>query len=104
MSGIVRGLDREGVGFTVIVKVWEGPGQSTEPLLNDGDTVIVAVMGEVPVFVAVKASGPVPSVPSPIAVFVLVQLKVVNPPVLAVVNTTFCTVPLQIIIFAGSLT
>ena len=45
-----------------------------EPLLKEGDTVIVAVTGEVPVFVAVNDRLPVPSFPSPMAVLVLVQL------------------------------
>ena len=104
ISAIVKGLVRTGVGFTRIVKVCEGPGQSTEPLLNDGVTVIVALIAAEPVLVAVKERLPVPSVPNPIAVLVLVQLKVVNPPVLAVVNTIFCADPLQITISGGSLT
>lgn len=104
ISGIVRGLESAGVGFTVIMKVWEGPGQSTEPLLNEGVTVNVEVIGVEPVFVALNDRLPVPSVPSPIAVFVFVQLKVVIPPVFTVVNTTFCVVPLQITISGGSLT
>lgn len=74
ISGIDSGLESVGVGFTVIVNVWEGPGQSTDPLLNEGDTVIVAVIGDEPVFVAVNDRLPVPSVPSPMAVLVLVQL------------------------------
>ncbi len=86
---MVSGLERTGVGFTVIVKVSDGPAQSTEPLLNDGDTVIVAFMGEVPVFVAVNVRGPVPSVPRPIAVFVFVHEKVVSPLVFTVVIQHF---------------
>jgi hypothetical protein len=104
ISGIVRGLESVGVGFTVIVNVCAGPGQSTDPLLKEGVTVIVADMGEVPVFVAVNAKGPVPSVPRPMAVLLFVQEKVVVPPVLAVVNETVCDDPLHIIISAGSFT
>ncbi len=104
ISGIVRGLDNDGVGFTVIVNVWDGPGQSTEPLLNEGETVIVAFIGVVPVFVAVNERLPVPSVPRPIAVLLLVHEKVVSPPVLTVVNTTFWATPLQITMSGGSFT
>jgi len=102
ISGIVRGSDSTGVGFTIIVNVPEGPGQSIEPLLNEGDTVIVADIGEVPAFVAVNNRLPVPSVSRPIAVLLLVQEKVVNPTVFAVVKITFCGDPLQITISAGS--
>ena len=84
------------------MNVPEGPGQSIEPLLNEGDMVIVADTGEVPVFVAVNDRLPVPSVPRPIDVLLLVQEKVVNPPVFAVVKITFCADPLQITISAGS--
>jgi hypothetical protein len=86
--------------LTVIVNVCAGPGQSTDPLLKEGVTVIVADIGAVPVFVAVNAKGPVPSVPRPMAVLLFVQEKVVVPPVLAVVNETVCDDPLHIIISA----
>lgn len=101
---MVSGLERVGVGLTVIVNVCEGPGQSTDPLLNDGVTVIVAEIGAVPVLVAVKANVPVPSEPRPMAVLLLVQLKVVRPPVLTVVNETVLDDPLQITISGGSFT
>lgn len=73
ISAIVRGLERVGVGLTVIVKLCAGPGQSTDPLLNEGVTVIVAEIGVVPVLVAVNAKVPVPSAPRPMAVLLFVQ-------------------------------
>ena len=47
------------VGFTVIVKLVVGPLQLTDPLLNVGVTVIVAVTGDVPVLIAVNDGIPV---------------------------------------------
>lgn len=73
ISGIVRGLDSVGVGLTVIVKLWDGPGQSTDPLLNEGVTVMVADIGDIPVFVAVNAKVPDPSAPRPMAVLLFVH-------------------------------
>ena len=61
-------------GLTVIVNVTGGPGHTVGPLVNVGVMVIVADIGDVPVFVAVNDSVFVPSVPSPIAVLELVQL------------------------------
>ena len=55
------------VGFTVMVKVFVGPAQPTEPLVKVGVTTIVATTGEVPVFTAVnEAMFPVPDARSPI--------------------------------------
>jgi hypothetical protein len=72
------------VGLTVIVKVLATPGQVLPALVKLGVTVIFAVMGKVPVFVAVKAVIlPEPLAVSPIAVLSFVQLYVVpaTPPV-----------------------
>lgn len=87
-----------------MVKLCEGPGQSTDPLLNEGVTVIVADIGEVPVFVAVNAKVPVPSAPKPMAVLLFVHEYVVNPPVFTVVNETVFEEPLHITMLAGILT
>ena len=73
ISAMIRGLERTGVGFTVMVKLLSGPWQSSDPLLNEGVTVMVAVIGEFPAFVAVNEKGPVPSDPSPMAVLLFVQ-------------------------------
>jgi hypothetical protein len=57
------------VGLTVIVKVSAGPTQLTEPFVKVGVTVIVALIGEVPVLVAVnELMLPVPFAPRPMAV------------------------------------
>ena len=48
-----------GVGSTLIVKLCEVPGQPTDPLVNVGVTVMVAVIGEGPLLVAVKDGIPV---------------------------------------------
>ena len=73
---IVSGLAVEtiGVGFTVIVKVWDGPEQFTLLLLNVGVTIMVAVTGDDPIFVAVKAGiFPFPEAAKPIEAAELVQ-------------------------------
>lgn len=58
-----------------MVNVCEGPVQLTPPLLNVGETVIVAVTGEVPVFTAVKEGiFPVPEAARPMEVLLLDQL------------------------------
>jgi hypothetical protein len=57
-----------------MVNVFVGPVQFTLPLLKFGVTIIVAVTGTVPVFVAVKAGiFPDPEAASPIEVVLLVQ-------------------------------
>ena len=62
------------VGLTVMVKVFVGPAQPTEPLVNVGVTTMVATTGEVPVFTAVNdAILPVPEAARPILVVVLVH-------------------------------
>jgi hypothetical protein len=57
-----------------MVKVFEGPVQLTDPLVKVGVTVIVAVIGELPVFVAVKdAILPDPLAASPMLVVLFVH-------------------------------
>lgn len=65
------------------------PSLTVPPLLKCGVTSIVAVTGEVPEFIAGKDDiFPVPLAASPIEVLLLVQKKVVMPPVLFVVKFT----------------
>ena len=90
----------DGVGFTVIVKLTAVPPQP----VDDGVTVMVAVIGAVVLLVAVKlAMLPVPDAASPMAVLLLVQLYVEpggNP-----LNTTAdVDAPLHSIWLAGWLT
>jgi len=62
------------VGFTIIVKLFAGPGHP----FAVGVTVIVAVTGTLVVLIAVKAGiSPVPPAAKPIEVLLLVQLKTV---------------------------
>ena len=62
------------VGFTVMVKVFVGPAQPTEPLVKVGVTTMVAITGEVPVLTAVnEAMLPVPEAARPMLVVVLVH-------------------------------
>ena len=69
-SAGVRVLFNAGVGLTVIVKLCGAPAHPS----NEGVTVIVAVTGAVPAFVAVnEAMLPVPFAPSPILVLLLVH-------------------------------
>ena len=57
-----------------MVKVFAGPSQLTEPLVNVGVTTMVATTGAVPVFTAVKeAISPLPLAASPMLVVVFVQ-------------------------------
>jgi hypothetical protein len=61
----------DGVGFTVIVKLTGVPPQP----VDDGVTVMVAVMGDVVLLVAVNdAILPVPLAANPMAVLLFVQL------------------------------
>ena len=63
------------VGFTVIVNVFTGPSQVTDPFSKCGVTTIVATTGAVPVFVAVNdAISPVPLAASPIEISSFVQV------------------------------
>ena len=64
-----------GVGLTVMVNVLGVPVHVTPALVKRGVTVMVAVMGVLPVLVAGKAAMfPVPLAASPIAGLLLVQL------------------------------
>ena len=101
ISGGVSELVRVGVGFTVIVNVFEGPGQSVDPKLKVGVTVMVADIGAVPVLTAINDIGPVPSAPSPISVLLFVHAYEVVPTVLRVVNATEPVAPLHIARLAG---
>jgi hypothetical protein len=51
------------VGFTVIVKLTGDPMQDVAPFVKVGVTIIVAIFGDVVVFIAVKA----PILPDPLA-------------------------------------
>ena len=74
-SGGARVLLSAGVGLTVIVNVCGVPEQLCPPLENVGVTVTVAVIGAVPLLVAVNAgSGPLPLATRPIAVLLFVQV------------------------------
>jgi hypothetical protein len=69
-----EGATTVGVGFTVMVKFCGVPLQVT-PLVYDGVTVMVAVMGVVPALVAVKLGMlPDPLAPKPIPVLLFDQL------------------------------
>ena len=79
--------ERPGVGFTVIVKVFDSPKHDEPPpeLGNDGFTVIFETMAAFVEFVAVNEEiFPVPLAASPIAVLSFVQEKIV--PVTGPVN------------------
>jgi hypothetical protein len=91
---------KPGCGFTVMVKVEGVPGQVPEK----GVTVIVAVIGEVVLFVAVNEGIlPEPLAPRPIAVFEFVQVYVA--PVVVLVKFIAATVPLlHAVMFAGWVT
>jgi len=70
----LAGSATSGIGFTVMVKLCAVPGQP----LAVGVTVMVAVMGALVVLVAVNTGiFPVPLAARPIAVLLLVQLKLV---------------------------
>ena len=60
-----------------MVNVRGVPVQVTPPLVKLGVTVIVAIIGVVPVLVGVKDRLPVPLAANPIAVLLLVQLYTV---------------------------
>ena len=78
-------------GFTVIVNVLLGPEQLTEPFVKVGVTTIVAVTGDVPAFVAVKAGIVgvlVPLAAKPIDGVSFVHEYDVVPPVFVVENVT----------------
>ena len=72
---ISPGLSTCPVGFTVIMKVIALPVHETEPLVNVGVTVMVEVIGAVPLLLAVKAGKlPVPvDNAKPMAVLLFIQ-------------------------------
>ncbi len=66
----------------MIVKLRGVPLQPTDPFVNLGVTVIVAVTGAVPVLTAAnEAISPTPLPPRPIEVVLFVQLYTIVPPV-----------------------
>ena len=75
--------------------------QLTAPLVKVGVTVIVAVIGAVPVFTAINEIFPVLAAASPIAGLEFVQEYVVLPPVLFVVKVTEAFSPLHTTTLAG---
>ena len=85
------------VGFTVIVKVIAVPRQ-VDPFVYEGITVIVAVSGPVVAFVVTKAAIlPLPLAPRPMAVLLFVQLYIIAPPAVGLLNAIALVVaPLQI--------
>ena len=64
-----------GVGFTVMLKLLGVPVQLTPPLVNVGVTVMVPLMGAVPLLVAVNVGNelPVPLPPNPMVILLLVH-------------------------------
>jgi hypothetical protein len=77
----------------MMVKVRGVPVQVTPALVKLGVTVIVAIIGVVPVFVGVKLKLPVPLAANPIAVLLFVQLYTV--PVALPLKLTVDGVPAQ---------
>jgi len=77
------------VGFTVIVKLIGEPVQDVPPFAKVGVTIIVAIFGDVVVFVAVKTPIlPEPLAAKPILGVLFVQVYVVVPPVFVVEKFT----------------
>ena len=94
------------VGLTVMVNTWDDPLQFTLALLYRGVTVMVAVTGAEPLFMAVKeVILPLPDAGRPIEVLLFVQVYVVVPPELVVEKLTAAVLlPLQTTWLAGMLT
>jgi hypothetical protein len=61
------------VGFTVMVKVFVDPVQETLPLVKVGVTTNVPLIGDVPLFEALKEMLPVPVAAAPILELVFVH-------------------------------
>ena len=101
ISGGVSEVESCGVGFIVIVKVFDDPGQSFDAKLNEGVTVIFASIGEFPGLVAVKDKLPEPLAASPIDGLSFTQPYDVVPTVLIVVNATAAGSLLQKVTLAG---
>jgi hypothetical protein len=93
-------------GLTVIVNVSAGPTQLTDPFVKVGVTVIVALIGDVPEFVALNdAILPEPLATSPIAVLLFDHEYVVVPPVRLVAKVIIpLAAELHRTISAGSVT
>ena len=94
------------VGLTVMVNTWDDPLQFTLALLKRGVTVMVAVTGDEPLFIAVKeVILPLPDAGRPIEVLLFVQVYVVVPPELVVEKLTAAVLlPLQTTWLAGMFT
>ncbi len=91
-------LSTVAAGLTVILKVFGVPVQVVPPLVNWGVTVIVAVTGLVPLFVAVNDIFPVPLFANPTEGLLFDQLYDMVPRVLGLVNGGIVTeLPLQTI-------
>ena len=103
-AGLV--ITTAGVGLTVMVNVTGGPVQIAVPFVRVGVTEIVAIMGVIPAFTAVKgAILPEPLAARPIPGALLVHENAVVPKMLVVVKLTGAvTVPLQRIWFEGCTT
>ena len=77
------------VGFTIIVNVLGVPVQVVPAFVYDGVTVMVAVTGALPAFVAVnELISPAPLAASPIEGVLFVQLYTIVPPVVGLPNDT----------------
>ena len=71
------------------MKVLVGPTQDVPPFVKVGVTTTVAITGNVPGLIPVKAAiSPVPVAASPILVVLFVHAYVVVPPVFSVPKTT----------------
>lgn len=100
----LAGAVTEGVGFTVILKVTDGPVQETLAFVYPGIIVMVATTGVLVLFVAVNTGMlPVPLAASPMEVLLFVHENVV--PVTAPVKLiTADETALQRATFAGCTT
>jgi hypothetical protein len=76
MADGVSVLVRTGVGYTVMVKLFDEPVQLTDAFENEGDTVMVAVIVVVPLLTAENAGieAPDPLAASPIEGVLFVQV------------------------------
>lgn len=93
-----------GDGFTVMVNILDVPKQVLPPFVNDGVTVMVAVTGMVPLFVAVNAPiFPEPLAAKPIDGVLFTQLYTV-PGTKPLKLTAVVEAPLQTTWFAAAFT
>ena len=97
---------RVGVGYTVIVNVFVGPGQLAGPFVRVGVTTMVATIVVVPLLTALnEAILPVPAGASPMPGSLFVQEKDVDPIILVVAKVMAVVLrPLQRACTAGWLT